>query len=534
MPSASSRHRSLRSLVGILVTATVVASALLVPASAANAWVPGAGQITGSIPQAAGHAGWVTVYDRLGDYVESGALQADGSFAIPGLGTGDYSVLFAVEGFRHEWWQDTFEQFEATAVPVVDGETTVIDPTLDPVGSISGTIMSEAGEPFESAGVSAYKNLDGIWEPVEYAYTTDGTFQLWLPTGEYKLRFFAEDAVHEFYDNVSSVGDARLFSVDPTTNFSGIDARLALGARLTGEIAVPQEGYHEVQVAAYDAATGDHVREIHAWDEDGDGDLDWTLDSLPSAALRIEYARSGPYGVYAGAYHHDVPETLGAAAATLVTLAPGEVRTGLHQTLVLGGQLTGRLVGVDGSPQAWCNLQLTDPAGVRTTRSAWTSEDGTFTVQGLSTGDYAVAVTGGETCDHVEHYTSTDGRLTRASGDLAVHVTEGEASTLPTDLVYGASPAVTNETLPTISGEAKLGRLLTSTQGTWSPDDVTLTLQWYRGTTAIPGATGRSYRVLPADLGQRIHVTVTAEKPGYTSATASSAATAEVVRAAAP
>ncbi|MGB7962020.1 MAG: hypothetical protein WCF12_03540, partial [Propionicimonas sp.] len=67
---------------------------------------------------------------------------------------------------------------------------------------------------------------------------------------------------------------------------------------------------------------------------------------------------------------------------------------------------------------------------------------------------------------------------------------------------------------------------LTAVPGTWGPSGVELAYQWYRGTTAIKGATATTYTVQPADAGNTLKVTVTGTKPGYTPATKTSAATA--------
>ena len=68
---------------------------------------------------------------------------------------------------------------------------------------------------------------------------------------------------------------------------------------------------------------------------------------------------------------------------------------------------------------------------------------------------------------------------------------------------------------PTISGEARVGRVLTAAQGTVDddngmPEPDSFMYQWFRvdgGTpTEIPGATGKTYRVQPADEGMKFTV----------------------------
>lgn len=88
----------------------------------------------------------------------------------------------------------------------------------------------------------------------------------------------------------------------------------------------------------------------------------------------------------------------------------------------------------------------------------------------------------------------------------------------------GATP------VPKITGKSTVGQALTAVPGTWSPGPVPLTFQWYRGTTAIPGANAASYPVQAADLGARLKVVVASAKPGYEAIARTSAATAAIAK----
>ncbi len=67
---------------------------------------------------------------------------------------------------------------------------------------------------------------------------------------------------------------------------------------------------------------------------------------------------------------------------------------------------------------------------------------------------------------------------------------------------------------PTVTGNAKLGRTLTATPGTWDPADVTVAYQWLRNGEPIVGATSTTYRVQRADIGTVLSVRVTATEEG--------------------
>ncbi len=52
-----------------------------------------------------------------------------------------------------------------------------------------------------------------------------------------------------------------------------------------------------------------------------------------------------------------------------------------------------------------------------------------------------------------------------------------------------------------------------------------VTYRWYLDGKPVPGATGRTYRIRPRDLGNRLRVVVTASAPGYVEANRGSTGT---------
>jgi hypothetical protein len=90
--------------------------------------------------------------------------------------------------------------------------------------------------------------------------------------------------------------------------------------------------------------------------------------------------------------------------------------------------------------------------------------------------------------------------------------------------------AFTTAPVPTITGTKTYGSTLTAVTGTWDPGlGVTLTYVWKRASTStgtkttITGATKRSYKLVTADKGKYLTVTVTAKKTGYATTSKTSA-----------
>jgi hypothetical protein len=85
-----------------------------------------------------------------------------------------------------------------------------------------------------------------------------------------------------------------------------------------------------------------------------------------------------------------------------------------------------------------------------------------------------------------------------------------------------------NTPIPTISGTAIVGSVLTAKPGTWDAG-VLVTYQWIRAGIAIPGATASTYALLPTDLGSQISVTSTGSKPGYLTVSRTSSVTSVIL-----
>ncbi|MCL1838280.1 MAG: S1 family peptidase [Propionibacteriaceae bacterium] len=82
---------------------------------------------------------------------------------------------------------------------------------------------------------------------------------------------------------------------------------------------------------------------------------------------------------------------------------------------------------------------------------------------------------------------------------------------------------------PTISGTKQAEATLTANPGIWTAGTV-FSYQWYRGSKAIKGATGQSYKLTSADVGKKLKVKVTGKRAGYINKSVTSSATAKIAK----
>jgi hypothetical protein len=102
-------------------------------------------------------------------------------------------------------------------------------------------------------------------------------------------------------------------------------------------------------------------------------------------------------------------------------------------------------------------------------------------------------------------------RVTASNGSVAQPTLSG--ATAPVTAPAGPAASVQ----PTVSGTAQQGRRFVASAGTWSGNGtVTFTYQWYRcdslvsHCSSIHGATGPGYKLVAADVGKTIALTLKA------------------------
>lgn len=80
----------------------------------------------------------------------------------------------------------------------------------------------------------------------------------------------------------------------------------------------------------------------------------------------------------------------------------------------------------------------------------------------------------------------------------------------------------------TVSGTAKVGKVLKANKGKWKPSGITFGYQWFVGGAPIAGATKASYHPVSMDKGKTIKVVITGSKVGYKTVTKTSKSTKKV------
>ncbi|MEV0529727.1 Tat pathway signal protein [Streptomyces sp. NPDC050439] len=158
-----------------------------------------------------------------------------------------------------------------------------------------------------------------------------------------------------------------------------------------------------------------------------------------------------------------------------------------------------------------------------TDNGSWTAAPASYTYQWTANGTAIAGAT-------ASTYTIPAAQLNKK---LAVTVTahkagheDATATSSTVTVALGAAPKATKN--PTVSGTAKVGKILKAAKGTWSPAPGSYSYQWYANGTKITGATKSSLTLKSAQRGKKVTVKVTAHRTGHRDGTSTSKATAAV------
>ncbi len=227
------------------------------------------------------------------------------------------------------------------------------------------------------------------------------------------------------------------------------------------------------------------------------------------------------------------------AGATTKTYVPVAADLGQSLKVRVTGTKTGYTSANATSPATALVASAMTPGTVTVSGTAklgqtLTANEGTWN-PALSGADYSYQWIRGASTEVVGATSKTYVPVAADLGQsLKVRVTGTKANYTTTSATSAATPSVTGTMTAgtvTVSGTATVGSTLTANEGTWSPalSGGDYSYQWIRGTsTAIAGATSKTYVPVAGDVGETLKVKVTGTKTNYTSANATSTPTASV------
>jgi hypothetical protein len=218
-------------------------------------------------------------------------------------------------------------------------------------GSIEGKVVGPGAIPLAEVWACAYFFADEEFEESCDFTGGSGTYSIPnLKAGNYKVEFWPEltepSYVGEFFDDKTFWEEADDVEVEEGVATTGIDAELAEGATIEGEVrAAPLgEPVNPALVCAH-FTTGEFGGCTHT-----EPDGTYTLSGLPAAEYKIEFVPAFPlYNLLNQYYDHQSSF----ADADPVTVVAGETKTGIDADMEPGAEIRGTVYSaVTGAPVA--------------------------------------------------------------------------------------------------------------------------------------------------------------------------------------
>ena len=287
----------------------------------ANATLVPGGRIEGTLT-AEGEVpsrGEVCVYKHgeIGSICEF--LNHESGYRIGNLAPGSYVLRFSIPGYRTEFSGGVTEYFSATSVSVQAGGVTAASADLKVAPGIRGTVTAlDTGEPVENVTVCAFP------EPgMNYCATTDedGKYAVVTPPGTYRVQFYDDGYVIQYYDGSRDVDHATTVSVAEAP-VGGIDAALERAGSIKGQVAL--SGVYgskgEVEVCALNPTSEECVKP----DPSSGG---YEFLHIPPGSYKVRFSLGGYFTQF---FNHKATE----AEAESVTVTAGHEASGVDATLV--------------------------------------------------------------------------------------------------------------------------------------------------------------------------------------------------------
>lgn len=385
-----------------------------------NASLDQGGRITGRVSLPAGApASWLHGVQVSASPVSVGSTSGGfawvdpttGAYSLVGLGTGDYRVQFMVSQYRDdatqafvapnlisEYYADTTDYMAAAAVPVTAGVTTAnIDAALASGGVITGKVTLPPGVPssaLASAFVSAQPSgLGGSYSSAVVNPST-GTYTIaGLQTGGYRVQFSVSDPsvnlISEYYNNTYDYNSAQSVQASAGQTVTGIDARLEVGARVSGKVTLPSgmpaTALKGVRVIATSAAgTGS----TYVWANVEPSDGSYTIDKLPPGTYRVQFEGSQGYDSGTGT---PIPAAnVVTSFVDGVTLSAGQSRTGVNAALAKGATISGTASFPAGTEFAYLSVVSAATGERLSVGSSVNLTSGAFAIDRLPAGNYYI------------------------------------------------------------------------------------------------------------------------------------------------
>ena len=350
-----------------------------------------------SDPDGAAIAGVSVNVTRDGGSGAWAQTDANGDYTTGAVAPGSYLVQFGASGSPSAWasqyWsgQPTRDTADPLVLTMADAPVrTGVDATLAPGATLAGTVTANGAAVPGECVIAALPGPNGLSWVAGTNSAADGTWSIGgLPAGSYDVIF--QDChgvgpyVDQWWPDAADQAGASPVTLAAGETRGGIDAHLSPAGAITGR--VTESGGAGVAGVCVQASTDERVGGFARTDSDGT----YHLLVAQGGAYRVQFVDCRDAPALASQWWKGAVD---AAHATSVSVQPGSVVAGVDAAMQPGApaSVSGRVTNVGG-------LAMTDACVVvylpdEYARFAPVGADGTFTVEDVPSGTYALAFLG--------------------------------------------------------------------------------------------------------------------------------------------
>ncbi len=428
---------------GIFSSLVILLAAILIPATAGPAMAANTASISGVITVPAGEdVTRISVFVNVCSTTcvnKPALVYPDGSYSLTALPAGKYLLAFGFGGTS-----DTNYRPQHHEGSLSEGQAATIDVALIPGAIVSGKAIVPAGTVVSDVRVRAGDQQTQL--------RNDGSYRIaGIAPGEVTVEFSGQFSAQmqvptTFYPGVPGALSAQRIQLRAGQEKRLDDVTLVRGGLITVQTAV-EAAITPRQLSVFatpwgtaadfnNPASRQYIYLGPANRSSG------TIGPLWPGDYRVGFSgygvrTSGGLVDFANQWFNAVP---GPGAATKVTVASGQMVSGIDASFTAGGSISGRVVTSTGSASLTTSIQVLDAQGYQVGQGFPRPDSGgQFVVAGLAPGTYSVAFNrvDGSSTDEAQFYRGVH-ESAGLAGATPVTVTAGQATQLDdTQLVSG-------------------------------------------------------------------------------------------------